>query len=282
MGGGCGIPAILEFGLVEGRNIDAVVAARALIEWTEAIREAARIVDPTGSVSVTLLSAEPACLRFSTVLKFVEEHIFENISEKLAPYPHIKQFLALNVLILPGAVIGGMVVNAAMAEDPAVAEKQQQVADSPIVQQRVRTFYRIVQTDTAIKNVAVRQASDGPPIILVDRSEFAERSGLWEADDDPGHDRAGGGVWDVVVTHPVAISKPRVWRFMRDGLPFQAKMVDRDFLKAIKNGTLPLVIQEGLIMKVRVSYRERLDGQIWLPIKGTYQIDQVLSPTPND
>lgn len=273
-------PAILEFQLVDGTNIDAVVAAKALIEWIEAIREAAKVVDPTGSVNVDLVSAEPACLRFSTILNFVENHVFGKVSDALDPYPKIKQFLALNVLVLPGAVVAGLIVAAHQSPDPAVAEKQAEAAASPAVQGRVQSFYKTLQADPSIKTVVVRETRDGPVILSVDRSEFAERSGLWEADVDQPNERPGGGIWNVVVTHPVSIAKPLTWGFMRDGLPFRAKMVDERFLAAIRSGTLPLTIQEGVIMEVRVSYTERMERQLWIPVQGTYRIEEVISPKP--
>lgn len=273
-------PAILEFGLVDGQNVDAVVAARALIDWVEAIREVARIVDPTGEVTVDLISAEPACLRFSTILNFIEQQILGKVSDKLDPFPKLKQFLALNVLVLPGMIVGGLVVEGLKSDDPRVVEKQEEVVSSPVVQARVRSFYKTLQADPAIKNVVVRESRSGPAVVNVDRSEFAERSGLWEAQEVDLPEKEGGGVWDVVVTHPVAIAKPLMWGFMRDGLPFRAKMMDERFLSAIRFGTLPLTIQEGVVMQVRVSYRERLEGQLWVPVQGTYKIEEVITPKP--
>ena len=277
-----GIPVILEFDLASGSNIDAVVAARALIAWSEAIKEAANIVDPSGGFSIDLVSAEPACLRFSTILNFAEQKVLGKVSDALDPYPKLKQFLALNVLVLPGVVIGGLIVADFDSDDPETADKQQRVSDSPVVQKHVQTFYKEVQSDPAITRVVVRERSDGPAVIIVERNEFAERSGLWaiESDDDEPNERLGGGIWNVVVTHPVSIGKPLSWGFMRDGLPFRAKMVDPNFLAEIRSGTLPITIQEGVVMEVRVSYSERLEGQLWLPVTGTYKIEEVLSPRP--
>lgn len=274
-------PAILEFRLAPGANIDAVVAARALIAWSEAIKEAARIVDPAGTVSVDLISAEAACLRFSTVLNFVEQEVLGRASDSLDPYPRIKQFLALNILVLPGMVLGGFIGDHFKHDDPQIAEKQQRVAESPLVQKHVEEFYKEVQIDPSIERVIVRESRDGPAIISIDRSEFAERSGLWAAqEDDQFDERQGGGTWNVVVTHPVSIAKPLSWGFMHDGFPFKAKMTDTRFLSAIRTGTLPIAIQEGVMMEVRVSYQERQEGQLWLPVPGTYRIDEVISPKP--
>lgn len=274
-----GTPAILEFDLEPGQSIDAIIAAKALIEWAQAIKQATRVIDPGGSVTIDLLSADPACLRFSTILHFIEENVFGSVEGTLDPYPRIKHFLAMNVLILPGAVVGGLAVAWATSADPQTAEKQEAVAQSPVVRQHVENFYRTVQGDKSIRRVIVRETPSSPPVLSVDRSEFAERSGLWVAQEEGPHERDAGGEWNVVVTHPVALARPLIWKFMRDGLPFKAKMADKRFLAAIKDGTLPLNVQEGVTMTVHVSYRERREGQIWVPIKGTYVIERVISPS---
>ena len=86
--------------------------------------------------------------------------------------------------------------------------------------------------------------------------------------------------WDVVLTHPALVSKPEVWRFKREGLPFSAKMEDDAVLLAIREGRLPLHFQEGEPMKVRVEWRERLEGKVWEPIRQSYKITKVLAPKP--
>jgi hypothetical protein len=280
-----GSTAILQFDLEEGRNANAVVAAKALIEWVEAMQAASRVLDPSSSISVDLISAEAACLRFSTVMNFVEQTVLGKVADALDPYPRIKKLVTLNVLILPGAVAAGLIIASATGDDESskpvettTVESERAVATSPEVQRRVKAFYKTVQTDPAIKRVIVRESVDSAPILSVERAEFAERSGLWEPEEDEIIERKGGGIWTVVVTHPVAIGKPLTWGFMREGLPFRAKMVDLRFLAAIKNRTLPVTIQEGVTLSVRVSYDERLNGQLWIPVPGTYKIEEVLEP----
>ena len=136
-------PAILQFDLEPGQNADAILASRALIAWVEAIQEAATIIDPIGSASVDLLSAEAACRRFSTVLRFAEQKLLLPVAMGLTPYPRLKQLIALNVLILPGAIAGGVAV-ALLTSSPEAQKKQAEVARSPVVQQKVRSFYKIV------------------------------------------------------------------------------------------------------------------------------------------
>jgi hypothetical protein len=52
-----GVPAILSVDLAAGANVDSVVAARALIAWSEAIKEAAKIVLTRAVIFPSTLSA---------------------------------------------------------------------------------------------------------------------------------------------------------------------------------------------------------------------------------
>lgn len=265
--------AVLELDLEPGTNADAAVAAQALIDWVKAIQAAAAVIDPIGETKVSLISAEPACIRFKTVLQFIENKVMAPTAEALDPYPRLKTFLALNILALPGTLGIGLAIEALKPD-----EKTEAARNSPVVQQHVQNFYKTVQRDSAIKRVVVRERADGPAVISVDKAEFAERSGLWEPQPADDGDRQGGGIWTVVVTHPVAIAKPLTWGFMRDGLPFRAKMVDQKFLAAVKDGSLPITLQEGVTMRIRLSYREKLEGQLWVPVQGTYRVEEVISP----
>lgn len=247
-------------------------------QWVEAISAATKVIDPTSQVSIDLISAEPACLRFSTILKFVDQTVMGSLADALEPYPKIKQFVALNVIGLPGAVAAGLLV--AFADDTDAHEKQQRVAESEEVQRPVREFYQTIRNEPAIKRVVVKEYPDGPPVTIVERSDFDSQSGLWELEEEDEPDRDAIREWDVVVTHPVSIAKPLTWGFMRDGLPFRAKMVDPVFLNAIRDGGLPIKVQEGVEMTVRLKFKERREGQVWIPIPGTYRIEEVISPKP--
>lgn len=271
-------PAILQFDTEHGESIDAIVAAKALIKWAEAISAATKVVDPTGQVSIDLVSAEPACLRFSTILKFVDQTVMGGLADSLEPYPKIKQFIALNVIGLPGAVAAGLIV--AFADDPEAQQQQQRVAESEEVQRPVREFYETIKGEPAIRRVVIKKHPDGPPVTVVERSDFDNQTGLWELQEEDEPERPAIREWDVVVTHPVSIARPLTWGFLHDGLPFKAKMVDPAFLAAIREGRLPIRVQEGVEMTVRLTFQERREGQVWKPVPGTYRIEKVISPTP--
>jgi len=284
-------PATLQFDVGEYQTISAVDAGRALIAWATAIHDASVVIDPTSPIIVDLVGTETACLRLHAILRYIEGGM-DRFESGLAPYPKIKNFLALNVFTLPGMIIGGAagagIVEIAKAytqnDPPAVQQATKQAARrleaSPVVRNDVQQFYKTVEASRAVTGVKIYETNPASPIVAVPRSHFAELGGLWMPQSPDIIRRPKQAVWDVIVTHPAIISKPRVWRFRRDGLPFKAKLADPYFLNAIKNHTLPMQIAEGTLMRVRVEWLEVLHGDEWMADTGTFVISKVLWPAP--
>ena len=57
-------------------------------------------------------------------------------------------------------------------------------------------------------------------------------------------------------------------------------MEDPTFLAAIAAGTVPITLQEGVVMRIEVQYRERLTGQVWQYVERTRKITRVIAPRP--
>jgi hypothetical protein len=57
-------------------------------------------------------------------------------------------------------------------------------------------------------------------------------------------------------------------------------MSDAIFLAALKDGRIPLTLQEGVIMRVEVEWKETLNGQVWDMVPRSRRIVRVLSPAP--
>lgn len=284
-------PATLQFNLFDQRTISAVEAGRALISWARAIEEASLLIDPSSPVEVDLIGTETACLRLHTILRFIDNQM-TRAGNALTPYPEIKSFLALNVFVLPGMVIGGAVgaglweiakphlIHEPAAVQQAARQATRKLEGSPVIQNKVQDFYRSVEDARSVEAVKIYERNPEDPIALVPRSHFAERSGLWVVQDADEARRPREAIWDVVVTHPAIISKPRTWRFLRDGMPFKAKLADPYFLTAIKERTLPMQVAEGTLMRVRVEWFEVLRGDEWIADSRTFVISRVLWPAP--
>lgn len=280
---------VLTLDLKPGAHADAVVAAETLIAWVQAIRETNNLIDPGSRVAVNIISAEEGSLRFRAAMRFFENHVLGPPADYLTEFPRLKKIVVATVIGIPAGLTLGLVgsavlpdatVNISPQERHAVEQMQDKARNDPAVQKRVRTFYSTVERDSAVTAVSVAAGVDEPPILRVPSFEFAERSGVWEPQEQAEHERHRKDEWQVIVTHAALRSTPHTWRFERDGMPFSAKMADEIFLAAIRDGTLPLTIQEGVEMLVEIQWTEHLRGQIWEADKKSRKITRVLSPRP--
>lgn len=282
---------VLHFEVAPDRYPNTTVAARALIEWVDLVQSTIAAIDPLQRLNIEIVGVTPGSTRFPQLLRFLDKQA-GNVRSAWDDYPHLKSIVAGSAHTLYTAAIAGAV---SMSMQPSVqlvqlSEKdrhlfegiQKQASQSRPVVQASKRFYGALEQDTAITGVGVADAWDKRPSIIIPRSEFAERSGLWDVDVEIApSERFQRVVWDVVLRRPDLVSTPQLWQFMRDGLKFSAKMHDAIFLAAMRDGRIPLTLQEGVMMKVEIEYKERLTGQVWEPVKGSWRVVKVLSPVPS-
>lgn len=282
------VRATLQLDLADHRNANAVTAGKALTAWAEALEEASRLIDPYGEVAIELVGTEAACIKLHAVFRYIEHSILDPAAAALAPYPRLKASLALNVFVLPGAIVGGVAVAMLTPHEvpPAAFEAavaaHQRVQASPAATTKAQAFYGVVDRDPAIQGIKVFGPDDRAPIASVPRSQFGEHAGYSAPEEAACEFRFKEDTWDVVVTHPVALARKVKWGFTYNGLSFRAKVVDAHFLAALKARTLPLQVHEGALMRVRVRWTETDAGDHWQADTKTYEILEVLWPTPLD
>lgn len=278
---------VLQFGLQEGRNADALIAAESLIAWVQLTREAALAVDPTNRLRVELLGREKGSLR--QLLRLVDDTA-KSVSDGADDYPYLKK-LAVGLAAVTATASLTVAIEQAVEPDvqkvelsepdrALAMEMRSRVENDAAVSKAARRFYRTVERDPAITEIQIADGFDKAPIATVPRSEFAERGGLWEPQEDPPAEEKRTDTWDVVLLKAPFVHEPRAWTFSRDGLPFSARMEDPTFLAAIAAGTVPITLQEGVMMKIEVEYRERLIGQVWEYVDKTRKVTRVLAPRP--
>lgn len=280
---------VLRLGLEDGRNANAEAAAQSLIAWVALLKEASRAIDPADELTVELLGTAPGSLQFPQVLRFVERAA-KDISEGASDYPYLKKTaiglaLATSTAVLQTGIETALkptvqVVSLDVKDHKLLADMRDKVASSAAVQSAARRFYRTVEQDPAVDEVTVAETTSSEPLIVVPRSEFPERSGLWTPEELPAPERTSHAVWDVVLLRAPFVPVPRSWGFMREGLPFSARMEDPAFLAAVGAGTIPITLQEGVEMQIEVEFKERREGQVWAYVEGTRRVLKVRSPLP--
>ena len=278
---------VLQFGLEEGRHADAVLAAQALIDWVHLAKEAALAIDPGSDLKVELLGRDEGSLR--NLLRLLDS-IAKDIHEGAGDYPYLKKTaIGLATAIVTSTVGTGIQISAqpkvqqvelSSADRALLKGMQEQIERSPAVATASKRFFKTVERDPAITTVQIANDFEAAPVIVIPRSEFPERSGLWSLQEEEPPEETRRATWSVVLLRASFTHTPASWSFSRDGLPFSARMDDPDFLAAIAAKTVPITLQEGVLMQVEVEYRERLVGQVWQYVDRTRRVVRVLSPRP--
>jgi hypothetical protein len=153
------------------------------------------------------------------------------------------------------------------------------IDNSERVRHASRRFLQSVERDPAITEVTVSE-DDSEPMVVIGRDNFPGRDALWEIEDIPPAERITRDNWDVVLVKASFVNRPARWMFSRDGLNFSAKMDDKAFLSAIRDGRVPITLQEGVMMRIEVEFKEQQEGQIWRALDATRRVVRVVSPQP--
>jgi hypothetical protein len=280
---------VLHFDTVPGTYPDTVIAAQALIDWVDLAHKAAAAIAPSERLVIEIVGVKEGSSRFPQLLRWLNEQ-GEALDDIWKAYPHLKRFVVGSAHVLATSTVAAAVTLAMQPDQQTVSLSeadrallrplQERVAASPDVQAASRKFYRTIEVDKAITGVGVAPDWESRPALIVPRSEFHERGGLWDMEEDGPAEEYRHAIWEVVLLRPNLVSKPQPWQFSRDGFKFSAQMADAHFLVALREGRVPLNMQEGVIMRVEVEYKERLIGQVWEAVPQSRRVTRVLSPAP--
>jgi hypothetical protein len=274
---------------VPGQYPDTSVAARALLDWADLARATIAAINPNDRLALEIAGVVHGSARFPQVLKVLEGQAAD-IRHAWAEYPALKSIVVGAAHTLYTSVIAAS-VSIAMQPDEQVVRLSDQdrailedmrdrAAADPQVQAASKRLYRTLENDPTITGIGTAPSWESGAIYVVPKSEFAERGGLWESQQDGPQTRFDREIWDVTLLRPALVSKPQAWQFTRGGLKFSAQMADPNFLLAMRDGLIPLNLQEGVMMRVEVEYQSVLNGQVWEAQPRTRKVVRVLSPLP--
>jgi hypothetical protein len=278
---------LLHFETLQGAYPDTTLVARALIDWVDLVQKTIAAISPTERVIIEMVGVKEGSTRFPQLLKFIDSQ-FANVHLAWSEYPYLKSMVAGSAHTLYTAVVAASVTLALQPKeqivrlsdvDRALLEPLKAIAAAdPAVKDASTRFYRTLENEQAITGVGVSENWIDRPAFIVPRSEFAERGGLWEIEADESEGRTQRETWEVVLLRPSLVSRPQPWQFSRGGLKFSAQMIDAQFLLALREGRIPLNMQEGVVMSVEVEYQETQVGQVWEVVARSRKIVRVLTP----
>ncbi|QFI62764.1 hypothetical protein D0Y83_05340 [Qipengyuania flava] len=286
LGGNVAQQLVLHFETTPNQILETEVAAQALLDWVDLVKSAVAAVDPTQELTFGTVGVTPGSTRFPQLVSFLDRQV-GRVKSSWDDHPHLKSVIVGSAHTLFTASVAAGVSLAMQPNEQTVRLSDEdrdllkRAEEAPEVQQANRRFYRTLERDRSIEGIGVAKNWNERPTVIIPRREFAERSGVWVMDSSDPKERTRSDLWDVILLRPHLLSTPQSWQFSKDGFKFSAKMHDAKFLQAIHDGTVPLTLQEGVMMRVQVEYNEVLVGQVWETVPNSRRIVKVLSPSPN-
>ena len=276
---------VLEFKIAEGRSPNLENVARALLAWNDGVQAAVAAIDPSVEMIVELVEVEHGSQRFKQLFRRIESAA-KAIDEGSQEYPYIWKHTKTLASLIAVSVAGAGAVVMMTPTPKAPAEEMQvldqirdELKDDIDLRRSTQSFFSILQEDPAFKELRLFESNDAQPFLSVPRAEFAHRSGLFEQQEgNEEAERPRTATWEVILVKPALVGKARRWTFARDGIEFSALMADKNVLNALHEKTLAIPFAEGVMMQIEVSWKERYDGNAWLPVSDSRRVTRVLNP----
>ena len=275
-------PVALYFQLESGQRADLEAVSAASIAWAQAIRAAASAIDPEAEIRLELIGANKGSMR---VLTAIERRV-QRLQDGWTKWPlTVRLGLGLAVFITTTGYptyehyFGDE--GFSELEKKELSEIVAKAQSAPGFDMPKRQMFKAVEKDRKIVGVGVASGAEEPPKLIVPRSQFAERSGLWELQSDAqDRQRIVGLTLDVVLVAAQFENAPRSWTFRQEGLPpFTAIMKDKRFLDAMERNEVRERLRMKIPMTIRLEVREVFKNGDWMVGRKGQSVVEVIAPS---
>lgn len=279
-------PISLYLDLVENESADIEAVARAAIAFSRAIKDAAYIFDPSGEVSVKLVSGTESSLSLNSIVEVIKS---STAKEKL-------KVVLIGVLLGTGAWFTDRTLTFAwekLLETETVRDAIVEVGDffgldlrsdtsslsdeeirriadrvSSMIRSRgsnphVAEVFKHLDVDPAVKGAGVTTTPMARPKHVVPKERFR---GFYESaiEFDGPDSRVRREIVDLRIVSPRLIDDERRWKFIGPDREFGATVEDDQFRSDFVNGQLSIDVKEGIYIQARVRIHEKREGKAWV------------------
>jgi len=274
-------PISLYVALEAGSRGDLEVISRAAIAWAEAIREAAFLTDPFLEVRVELVSGTESSINLNSLIHAVRGTISDR--KKLRSIAiGIAAFFAHDALDWARGkgydalwdwvrTEYGIVVEELTVDEKRDAEQiVQRIATSKSTGAKSRTVYEELRKDPVVTGVGIAFQPGVRPNHIVPRSEFAERAGSAEIEQETISRRTETDRLTLTLAAPEISGSDNKWKFTLAGKTLWARMGDDEFKNRLRPGSdsAPHMVT-GIRMDVTIETDQELRNSVWTTINQT-------------
>ena len=273
----------LRFELKEGKSADLEVILSATSHWVNAVKAAAKAIDPDVQVRIMLIDADRGSLRLNAILEFLENNL-EHIDQGTSTYPRLrKAAVALAIFLVVDApstldyyVNGVPEMNLSEEDRERIDTLIEQTKSIPKVSDSSTKFFNELSQSPEISAIDISEGPEQAPIVTVPSREFAERGGLWAREEE---ERTRHEVLKVILIRPFLHKEPRTWGFgTQDGSRVNAVMRDIRFLAALERKHVQEQLRTGIEMEIELEIKEMLKSGEWIAKRKGRSVVKVISP----
>jgi len=277
-------PLSLYIQLEKGQLANIECVAKAALSFSEAVKEAAFIIDPSMEVEVCLLSGTEGSLDLNTFIRAIKDTVLP--ADKAEQKARLKAIVVgvLGWFAMEGASWSvSKILDHFTQEEKAdlsdeailkIAEKTAEIIERKAAKPQVQAIFVALSKDPAVTGVGISQTHATQPDFIVPKSDFPNLSGLTDRIEQQTGKRTIEDEDRVVLISPVLIQgTKRRWKVLTRFGEIGATMADFEFQEALYAGQLPIPLRAGIEMDVTIqTTQERIDG-IWTPTE--YKISKV-------
>lgn len=271
-----------------GEQVDLEVAAKAAIEWSRALKAAARAVDDEKEYRVTLVAAEPGSKRW--LAKIEESKINQLAVEAKRRWDNVPLIIRLGLAAAVVLPVTYQETKEAYFGDEGFSEKELQQLDEvvnkadadPEVETHRKSMYRQCQRDRTITGLGggVPDRHEWRPSLIIPSNRFAEGEGLFELQEEEPEEKPVFQTLDVILVSP-NLDNPRLtWVFRQEGIAgtIKAAMADEKFLAALGNSQVKEKFHSPIHMKIKLKIIHVAKDGEWVVKHGGRSVVEVISP----
>jgi hypothetical protein len=269
-------PLSLYIALQPDSRGDLEVISRAAIAWSQAIREAAFIVDPFLEIRVELVSGTEGSINLNSLIRALRGAASDPKKLKALALGIAGYFLAQG----GGWVVGkgydalwALVVSHVGQEAVQTMSEHEKreieqivtrIVDAKLPREKAAGVYAELAKDSAVTGVGVSLKPGAKPPFVVPRSEFAERSGVQSVVEEVVDRRTQTDALTLTLLAPVLSDGEYKWKFQLGSTTVWAIMDDPDFKARLQPGSnaAPRMVT-GIRMNVDMETTQERKGGVW-------------------
>ena len=279
------VPLSLYFDIERENKADLAVIARAALAFTDAIEDAAYVIDPSLILRIELVDSKKGSLWINSSLKGIKSKDgIQKITLRALVMAAISWFTRDRHAIskpdvieyLARSEIDGKYTDIQIDE---LLQKVNYIFDRQLAASNVERFYREIEIDPKILGVGASKSSSKKPAGIVPRSEFRARSGLSSDITQTYNRRSRRSIQRVTIIGPILLHASRSWRFSNAESEFTAMIKDRTFLDDLLSGRISIPMVEDVELDVDLETEEENRDGVWVVTKRTvHQVVGTIQP----